>query len=162
MIKLLRSLVPVVLACFVITFALPLPARADDMKAIDNDHVTYRVDTHGDVRADHKFKLSISAMYDKAPITDLAITNPKGFQMINSKGSGEFEMRAPFEGDKAYGLQMEGMANGQKVDFTAFVRVLNKNQEGTGGNPAFTITMTVILVAVVAVAIGALIHVMST
>ena len=163
MLKPLKPIVVMLLTCFVFTHVLPaLPARADDMiKAIDNDHVTYKLDTHGDVRADRKFTLSISAMYDNVPITDLAFTNLKGFQMISTKGNGEYKMQAPSEGDKDYGLAMQGTANGQMVDFTAFVRVLNKNQEGTGGNPGYTIVMTVAFVTIVVV-LGALIHAMSS
>lgn len=135
MLKPLKDVVPVLLVCFVFTFILPsLPARADEVKAIDNEHVTYTLDTHGDVRAGQNFTLSVSAKYDGIPITDLSIVNLKGFQLINAKGNGEFEMQTPSEGDKSYGLQMEGTANGQKVDFTAFVKVLNKNQQGTGEN----------------------------
>jgi hypothetical protein len=163
MAKLLRCFVPIVLVCFVITFALPLPARADDVKAIDNDHVTYRVDTHGDVVVNQKCTLSVNAMYDKIPMTGLAFTNLKGFQLINAKGNGEFEMQAPPDGNKEYGLQMQGIANGQMADFTIQVKVLNKagasGQMGRGderGNPGLTIIAVAAGVTILVVLIAAM------
>lgn len=123
-----------VLACFIFTYALPSPAMADEIKAVDNDHVTYLLDTHGNVTTNTKFTMSITAKYDGTPMTDLGFKNMQGFQLIRGISNGEYELQAPPNGNRQFSLVMEGTANGQRIAFTVPVFVYNSAQSGTADN----------------------------
>ena len=160
MYKPLKPVILLVLICFISTYVLPVPAKAEE-KARDNDHVTYQLDTHGDINTDTKFTLSISARYDGIPMTDISFKELKGFQLIKDRSNGEYDMQAPPDGNKQYSLMMEGTANGQRNVFTVPVYVKNVVQSSDTAN---TIMMwnTVLIVASVLLVIAMVSLVSST
>jgi len=124
--KSFKPITLIILFCFIFT-CTPFPSFAAMVKAVDNDHVTYQMDTHGEILINQKFTLSISANYDNTPLTKLMFIKLRGFQLIGSAADNEFKMQAPPDGNKIYSLLMEGTANDRsKVTFSIPITVANK------------------------------------
>jgi len=152
MYKFIKTLVPLLLICFVITFIIPSEAMAiwpfDRTKAVDNEHVTYNIsfksDYFNDIRVGEKFSMYISAYYDDAPIANLNIKDLKGFQLINYfSWNDEFVLRAPHDGGE-YSLLMEGEAKNQKITFSVPISVKDKGYT----NPTSVIFSTLVVIGV--------------
>ena len=97
--KILKTIAPVILVCFVFTMALPLKAEAfwpypDTIKAEDNEHVTYQIDKGENIfwgiREGDRFIINMSVYYDGKNVKKLNIQVPASFELVSNSISTGF------------------------------------------------------------------------